>query len=354
MSRRSRIALVAAAALAGLVLIVVIGAVLTLRSSWFREKVRARIVDEVERATGGRTELGSFSMDWTHLRAEVRNFVLHGTEPPGKPPLFQAESITVGLKIVSVFKKKVDIESLEIRRPRFYLMVFPEGGTNIPAPKIRRAPGKPTLERIVDLAVRRFEVSSGIFEIEARKKTPIDLRGENLAAQFDYSFAGPRYQGHVSINPLDLQWGSYGPLPIAAEFDVAFLSNRIELSAGRFRTGRSEVDAAGAITDVVNWTGRIHYQARASLEDVARFVDVSGLREGQSHAEGDVIFRGGLSEYRITGDTQSTGVAYREGAIRLRDFRVNAAVDVNPDRTLVSGIRVNGISAVPTGGKQAP
>ena len=55
---------------------------LVLRSDWFREKVRQRMVAEVEKATGGPSEIGAFQFDWKQMRAEVDGFVLHGTEPP--------------------------------------------------------------------------------------------------------------------------------------------------------------------------------------------------------------------------------------------------------------------------------
>ena len=78
-----------------------LSAVLVLRSDWFREKIRQRMVAEVEKATGGRTEIGAFRFDWKQMRAEVDGFVLHGNEPPDAPPLFRGFAIVVGIKIVS-------------------------------------------------------------------------------------------------------------------------------------------------------------------------------------------------------------------------------------------------------------
>ena len=58
---------------------------LVFRSGWFHEQVRARIVTEVEKATGGRTEIGSFQFDWRTMQARVAPFILHGKEKPGEP-----------------------------------------------------------------------------------------------------------------------------------------------------------------------------------------------------------------------------------------------------------------------------
>src|SRR5689334_4210458 len=121
-----------AAALAAVALLLAVAAVLVLQSGWLREKVRGLIVAEVEKATGGRAEVRGFQFDWRTLRATVDGFVLHGTEGPGKPPLFEARSISVGLKIVSLFEKRFDLESLAVVEPRLYLAIRPDGGTNVP------------------------------------------------------------------------------------------------------------------------------------------------------------------------------------------------------------------------------
>src|ERR1017187_8525141 len=57
-----------------------IAAIFVVESAWFYDKVRQRIIGTVETATGGRVELGSFRFDWQHMRAEMHEFVLHGTE----------------------------------------------------------------------------------------------------------------------------------------------------------------------------------------------------------------------------------------------------------------------------------
>ena len=72
-----------------------------LRSEWLREQLRARALLEIEKATGGKAELGRLDFDPSLLGASFDRFVLHGTEPSGVPPLVQAERIEVGLKILS-------------------------------------------------------------------------------------------------------------------------------------------------------------------------------------------------------------------------------------------------------------
>ena len=81
MRRALRIGLKLIASLATLLLILSVAVVLVLRSGWFHEKARQRIVEELERATGGRATLGTFVLDWRLFTVRFQDLTLHGTEP---------------------------------------------------------------------------------------------------------------------------------------------------------------------------------------------------------------------------------------------------------------------------------
>src|SRR5581483_11715131 len=120
--------------------------------------------------TGGTAEVGSFSFDWHHLRADIHNFVVHGTEGPGVAPLLRANLIEVDLKLLSPFKGFVDIASLLVDTPQAHVIVYPDGHTNIPAPKIQKpSSNKSGLETIVDLAIGRFELRNATVLFGDRK-----------------------------------------------------------------------------------------------------------------------------------------------------------------------------------------
>src|SRR6516164_4945396 len=111
MKRRARILIYSGLALLLLAVALSVSAILVIRSAWFHDAVRDRIVAEVERATGARAEIGAFDFDWHSLTATVRRFVLHGKERPPEPAFFQADSVQVGLKVISALRRDVDIAS---------------------------------------------------------------------------------------------------------------------------------------------------------------------------------------------------------------------------------------------------
>src|SRR5262249_42118056 len=135
MTRLARIWLRVLLGAALLAIACVVAFVVIVQSDWFKNQVRVRIISVAEKATGGRVEIGRFNYNWHALTAEVAPLVIHGTEPASAPPFFRAARVGVGLKIISAFKKQVDIASLEVDQPQVYITVAPDGTTNVPSPK---------------------------------------------------------------------------------------------------------------------------------------------------------------------------------------------------------------------------
>jgi translocation and assembly module TamB len=337
--RRRRVAWIAAGGLTGLALTVVVAALLVLRSAWFYEQVRERVVRTVETATGGRVEAGSFQFDWKRLRAQIGMFAVHGTEPPGKPPLFRARTVAVGLKIISILKRDVDIQYLEVVDPRVYLTIDSEGRTNLPAPKIRG--GSTSAETILNLAIGRFSLQNGVFEIESRGQVPFDARGRNLNARFLYDLAGPRYRGDLSMQPLEIAWGGYAPVPLNVAMAVTFERNRIGLTSARIATGDSRIDFSGTVENLVSPRASFRYNLRASIADVSRILRVKELERGTAEVTGNAVWTGS-SNYSATGRLRAYGVDYRDSFVRLQGFRVDGALAVGPAGIGLSAVRLAG------------
>ena len=110
-----------------LLLICAVAALLIVRSGWFRELVRERIVTEIEAATGGHVEVGNFSFKWETLTAKISPLVLHGTEPESETPLLRVEAVSVGLRVISMLERKIDLDSVNVDQPRLRIVIYPDG-----------------------------------------------------------------------------------------------------------------------------------------------------------------------------------------------------------------------------------
>ena len=60
--------------LCALIVLLLLGVAGVLRSEWLRETIRAKIVSETERATGGKARLGRFDYDWRTLTVTAHDF----------------------------------------------------------------------------------------------------------------------------------------------------------------------------------------------------------------------------------------------------------------------------------------
>lgn len=343
MSRRARRLWIAAGSLVALAAVAILSAILLLRSNWFHGKVLVRIVAEVEKATGGRSEIGAFRFDWKQMRAEVDGFVLHGTEPADGPPLFRADAVVVGIKIVSVLKRSVDLQYLDVRRPQAYVILYPDGHTNVPAPKVKRA-GKSTVETILDLAIGRFSLQDGSFEVRGQGKTPFDAQGRNLRAQFTYDVAGPRYGGQLSIAPANFHWGGYQPVALDVSLALAVERNRVEIASGRVATAQSQAEFSGAIDSLTDFSGSFQYKVRASLAQVTRTLALRTELEGPVTVTGRLRFHG-AQDCQAAGALHATGLRFRpDEHFTLRDANADGAFNIDPRRVAVTGMRFSGLA----------
>jgi len=329
-------------ALVGLALLLGLAAVLILPSAWFRDKVRERMVTEIERASGGRTEIGAFRFDWKTLTAEVSPFVLHGTEPPSERPLFRAESVAVGIKIISMMKRDIDINAVVVDRPQVNILVDAEGKTNFPEPKIKRASTKNPVEQLVDLAIGRIELKDGWLQY-ADKKIPLSLRGENLKAILDYNLTGTSYRGGLSMSKLFIDSGKTLPIPFDLDTKVGLYKDHIQIENGQLTVGNSSVQFAGNIQGFKDPKLHFDVKADATLADLGAPLRLPRPHVGSVKFEGDVTYDA-RENLRIAGRAHGSGLAVHQGDVRIENIAVNSDVGLTTEKLELRGTRVNALS----------
>jgi len=332
-----RVALAAAA----LLLVSMAAAFFVVRSQWFLQKVRARIVATVEQATGGRVEIGAFYFDWTRLRAQVDGFTLHGTEPAGEPPLFHADSLAVGIKIVSILKRDVDIRYLEVNAPRVRLIIGPDGRTNLPEPKVHDTHPRPVVESLLKLAIGRFALENGIFEIVSRGQTPFEAHGSNLHVAFRYDPSGPRYPVDLTVQPLDLRLGSYTPLPVGIRLSATLERNRVGLQSVAVTSGSSRVELSGAIENFSEPHATLKYSAMITVAEATKILRIPELQRGAMQVSGTFTWNGAQA-FSLAGQVHGSGLDYTDPTIRLRGFQAIGALSAGPEGVDLKNLQLSG------------
>ena len=270
MRRFKRIALIVAASLAGLALALVIAGIIIVQTQWFRDFVRTKIVSAVEDATGGKAEIGSFSFDWRHLRAQIRDFTIHGLEPSNSRPLLHANLVQVDLKLLSPFRGFVDIAYLLLDTPQANVIVFADGHTNIPSPKIApKHTDKTGLETIVDLAIGHFDLRNGSFFF-GNQQSHLDASGANFRAQLGYNALAPSYTGQIDISPLHLRSGGNAPLDVNIQIPITAHKDQIQVANAQFVTPQSHIVVSGEMTHLMAPQTSAHVNAVVALDEANR------------------------------------------------------------------------------------
>jgi translocation and assembly module TamB len=272
MSRTAKILATIGASVAGLGVVLVVGGILVLRTQGFQNFVKQKIISTTEDSTGGKVDIGSFEFDWTHLRATIRNFVLHGTEPASEQPLFRASLIQVDLKLFPSFGQIVDLTALLVDTPQANLIVAPDGTTNVPTPKVKSTSNKSGLETIVDLRIGRFDVEHGSAAFN-EKKTQFTAKGENLRALLQYNQASPGYQGNLEIKPLHLTAGRNQPVDFNITLPVSLQKDGVTIAGGKITSPESQITVDASVTHMAAPRTSAKLTARLALDEVSRLAN---------------------------------------------------------------------------------
>jgi translocation and assembly module TamB len=348
MRKIGRVALRVLAAVVVLLIVCAIAGVLVERSGWFREMVRRRIITEIEDATGGRVELGSFTYDWAHLSASVAPMVLHGKEPEGEPPLLRIQSITAGLRIISMLERKVDLSSLRVARPMVRIVFYPDGSTNVPSPRVRRG-NKTWAEDLLNLAVRRYEVVDGIVEYDDRM-VPFSVRGEDLRARMAYDASGPRYRGDFASRRLRVMPGGFAPIEVDASAAFILSKSGIEFTRLHLATKESRADLTGTLTDVRAPHGTLVIKATAAVRDAVAMFQLPLAPAGTAAFDGKltVAFAKPFA-FAMNGRLTARGIGYARDRLKIEGAELRAEMNLTPSKVTLRAITGAALGGTVTG-----
>src|SRR5262249_55196638 len=127
----------------------------------FQTMVRTRLITELENVTGGIVELQSIHTVPLRLRVEVRGLTIHGKEARGEVPYAHVDRVVAQIKIISVLGAEFGFHSLLLDHPVLHIIVYPDGTTSQPLPRLKTVSEKTQLEQLFRLSITRLEVRRG-------------------------------------------------------------------------------------------------------------------------------------------------------------------------------------------------
>ncbi|MDQ6708576.1 MAG: hypothetical protein M3Z85_21665, partial [Acidobacteriota bacterium] len=340
-------------ACAAILLVAGVVGVTLLQSDWLRERLRQRIVAQLEASTGGKVDTGAFTFDWSTLTAEVHNLTIHGLEPSTEPPLLSAAKVHVELRVKSLLNPLggIDIASLGVDRPQAHLIVYPDGRTNMPEPKLVKKSNRSAIQTILDLKIGRFSARNGTFEVKSPGNVPKitlwEARGENLQSLFTYG-AGPRYRGNLGIHPLQLRWGAGEPLPIDVAAGVIIENNRVQVTGATLATKQSQVALHGTLDRFSSPLGALNFTGKLSIEELGRILALKSAQSGTVDLNGAARYLGAM-DYSVTGKLHAVDMSYRDKDIHIEHARADSDITADPKKIEFSNLRIGAAGGDITG-----
>jgi len=170
--------------------------------------VVAKIEQRARAATGGCVQIENFVLHLSTLTADACGITLRGTEPTSSPPLVRADQLTVRLKILSLWRRKVNLNQIILRHPVVNLLVGKDGTTNLPSPPRKRTDSSTS---VFDRGIQHFLLTNGEIYYHDVKR-PLDLELHDVKLEIKSELASNRYDGTISYRNGHLQYCDAKPL----------------------------------------------------------------------------------------------------------------------------------------------
>jgi translocation and assembly module TamB len=344
-----------------LLVLVTTGIYLLMSSARFEGVVRDRLITEIEQATGGKVEIATFHWQLLRLEAEADGMVIHGRELQSEPPLGKFDHLRARVSLLGLWSPSVRLTELDIARPVFHVIIYPDGTTNLPKPSHPRKSNDRPIDQFFDMKVGHLSMEQGFVDIDSRaaafdaqnRHAPLDLQADDVSLQVRYIsasiHASETYRIEAGATDLDLtrsvevDQSKEKPKPVHGYFQATLDITRTSATLQSMRlTARDKdnktysLNVSGALQDFTH----PRWQARVLGDLDMRLLDaVTGFPfapEGIAHV--DVNGAGGSGEFRADGKVHVEGGAYVAPGVNARDVRLDANVHADQRRLLVSSI----------------
>jgi len=304
----------------------------------FQGRMRNRVIAELEKATGGRVELGELHTIPFRLRIDARNLTIHGREAADQPPFLHVDRVDAELKIISLLETSIGLHSLVLVHPVVHLVDYADGTTNVPAPLVKHSADQGSLERLVSLSVSRLEVRTGEFQWQDRK-VPFDFSARDLALMLHYSLLRQRYEARVSAGTIVTRWQQYPEFVWAADASFALARAHADINNLTVRSGQSEFHFAGQLQDFHNPQINGEYHGSANLAELSALVRQKEFRKGIADFAGKGSWN--LRDFAAQGTLQAKDLDWSHGNLQTHNARVDAGFSVTPAHLHIGSIKAN-------------
>lgn len=305
-----------------------------LRSPGFEDLVRGKVIAALEDISGGRVELRSFHWNLAKLEFEADDLTVHGHEAADQLPYAHADRAVIRLRIISVLQARVHLKYVGFERPVIHLVVYPDGTTNAPEPKVKPGSAKP-VQQLFDLAISRADLHNGMLLLNDRE-LPLDFTADDVDAEMAYDRRDRHYDGTVRVGKIDVKYRDFRDVPAQAEMEFALLRDTAEIKSLKLTSQKSSLEAQGKVSHFDSPRAEFTYSTTLDMGQLGAIVRTYELRAGTLTASGS----GNYSEIAHTsrGKLAIRGLDYLQEGVVLRNASVSADYALDNNRLALTRI----------------
>jgi translocation and assembly module TamB len=302
------------------VVILILAALLfAVRSQVFKNEIRSRIISNLAAATGGRVTLQSFHFEWRTLTAQATNLVIHGSEPAGSPALLQVPSVRVRLKATSLLKRTFDIVQIAIDRPQVYVLIRPDGSSNLPKPHLD---AQSTIDQLLEIRINRLDLAQGSLLLNERRY-PMDLHTRDLVATLTYDAPGLAYRVHLASDNLALNAMCCENLPLRFDVRAELRKDRLNVRSLKVTSAGSGLQAEGTLRNFNHPSGDFHFNSELMPHEVSAALHLPALHEGTFSLTGTATFHS-ETDISVDGMLRAQHLSYRLPSLTVSSLDVTS------------------------------
>jgi len=272
--------------LAAFIVTVVVAGYIIIHTHAFNRFVAGKIIEQTQEKTGAQLTIGKIVIHLAQLKVDFYNLAVHTTPKPS-PPFFACDHLRVGLKILSIWKRKIDLQELILDRPVFHALVDPHGRCNFPHSTTPSSASP--VNTIFDLAIRHFDVNSGQIAYND-EKVPVSADLHDLQATVQFNSSSQTYDGSLSYDRGRITARTLTPFEHDARLTFAAKRSTLAIRSLALSTGRTRATAQATLTDYSHPRIQGTYQATIFTPDFARVLNSSSIPDGQVQTSGSLAY----------------------------------------------------------------
>ncbi|HKW16802.1 MAG TPA: translocation/assembly module TamB domain-containing protein [Terriglobales bacterium] len=298
----------------------------------FQQAARRKLIAELERATGGRVQVGTFHVVPLRLQVDIRDLTIRGQEAAGERPLLHVDRVAAVLSFSSALGAKLGFHSLTLEHPVLHVIVYPNGTTNQPAPSRQ---GSSDFEHLFSLSARRLQVKEGELLVQDQR-IPISFSTNDVSASLNYSFLHLRYAGTIAVGRAETRIDVLRPVAWSAQANFNFDRSGVQINSLQATSERSQVHLTDLHLDLQKLAANGKYDVNVDLAQLAAITHRPELKGGTLRVIGDGSWsRQGFSS---AGSFGGRSISWQDSTLRGRDFSAEGNFSLDPSRFSLSKV----------------